>query len=72
MTDTVGACSRAALSPEEVAAYHRDGFLVPDYRLAAPAQQRLVALTSQVVKDNPENVELDQDDVVDPDMIFTC
>lgn len=44
--------ARTVLSADEVAAYHRDGYLVPEYRLPAPVLERLVALTSEVVEEN--------------------
>ena len=45
--------TRAVLSPQEVAAYHRDGYLAPSYRLPPAMLERLVALTAQVVEENP-------------------
>ncbi|WP_077002838.1 phytanoyl-CoA dioxygenase family protein [Variovorax sp. KK3] len=45
------------LSPEEVAAYHRDGFLVPSYRLPPDMLAKLAALTSRVIADNPERID---------------
>ena len=50
--------ARALLSPDEVAAYHRDGFLVPRVRLQPAALERLVALTAQVVEENPGALDL--------------
>ena len=44
--------ARSVLSPQEVAAYHRDGYLVPRFRLPPAALERLVALTAQVAQDN--------------------
>ena len=48
---------RAVLSADEVAAYHRDGYLVPQYRLPAAVLEQLVALTSDVVEENPRSVD---------------
>lgn len=48
---------RAVLTAAEVAAYRRDGFLVPQYRLPPALLQRLVALTAQVVQDNPGAID---------------
>ena len=48
-----GSPTRAVLSPQEVAAYHRDGYLVPGFRLPPAVLERLVALTAQVVEENP-------------------
>lgn len=45
--------ARAVLSPEELAAYRRDGYLVPRFRLPPAMLERLVALTAQVVEENP-------------------
>ncbi len=42
------------LSDDELAAYHRDGFLVPRYRLPAADLARLQALTERIVADNPQ------------------
>ena len=41
------------LSDEEVAAYHRDGFLVPRYRLPQADLAALQSLTERIVADNP-------------------
>lgn len=48
---------RAVLSAEEVAAYHRDGYLVPRYRLSPALLDKLATLTAQVVHDNPGKVD---------------
>lgn len=45
------------LSAQEVAAYHRDGFLVPSYRLPPDLTARLAELTARVVADNPAKVD---------------
>ena len=49
--------ARAVLSADEVAAYHRDGYLVPEYRLPAAVLERLVALTSEVVEKNEGSID---------------
>ena len=41
------------LSPAEVEAYHRDGFVVPEYRLGADRVAKLQELTRHLVADNP-------------------
>jgi hypothetical protein len=43
-----------ALDPDEIAAYHRDGFVVPRYRLPDSAVAQLQALTLKLVEDNPD------------------
>lgn len=45
------------LSDDEIAAYRRDGFLVPRYRLPAQDLAALQALTAQIVADNPHLVD---------------
>ena len=45
------------LSPSEVEAYRRDGFVVPDYRLSPDRVARLQALTRHLVADNPTLAE---------------
>ena len=51
--------SRAAirekiLGDDEVAAYHRDGFLVPRYRLSAPELANLKAICGKLLDDHPD------------------
>lgn len=41
------------LGPDEVEAYHRDGFVVPRYRLPEQHVAKLQALTLKLVEDNP-------------------
>jgi hypothetical protein len=53
MTLEAGRHPGRVLSREQVAAYHRDGFLVPRYRLAADTLHRLTSLATKVVQDNP-------------------
>jgi len=48
---------RKVLSTEEVAQYHRDGFLVPKYRFSAEIVKKLQKLTRQLVADNPEALD---------------
>lgn len=45
--------SRKILSAGALAAYHRDGFLVPEYRLPPQDLAALQALTETIVADNP-------------------
>jgi ectoine hydroxylase-related dioxygenase (phytanoyl-CoA dioxygenase family) len=42
------------LSPSQVEAYHRDGYVIPDYRLAGDDLKRLQELTLLLVDDNPQ------------------
>ncbi len=44
---------RAPLGPDEIAAYHRDGFVVPRFRLEGERLARLQRLTEKLVGDNP-------------------
>lgn len=41
------------LSAAEIEAYHRDGYLVPRYRLSAEALAQFQRLTAQLIEDNP-------------------
>ena len=43
---------REVLGPDEVAAYRRDGYVVPRYRLSAERLDRLQALTRKLLADN--------------------
>lgn len=45
--------AREILSEREVEAYHRDGFVVPEYRLSEPMLAKLQELTLHLVADNP-------------------
>lgn len=54
---TVNGARPAVLSADEVAAYRRDGFLVPRFRLSPPVLARLGTLVDQVVRDNPDRVD---------------
>lgn len=46
--------ARKILQAGELEAYHRDGFVVPSYRLPADVLARLQGLTRHLVADNPE------------------
>lgn len=48
---------REVLDADEVAAYHRDGYLVPRYRLSPKVLDKLATLTAQVIADNPGKVD---------------
>jgi hypothetical protein len=48
---------QAVLSAQEVAAYHRDGYLVPRYRLSPALLDKLSTLTARVLEDNPGKVD---------------
>jgi chlorinating enzyme len=48
---------RKVLSTDEVAKYHRDGFLVPRYRLPDADLAKLRTLTQKLVEDNPDRVD---------------
>ena len=52
-----GQTPQAVLSAQEVAAYHRDGFLVPRFRLSPALLDKLATLTAQVIEDNPGKVD---------------
>lgn len=52
-TAAADARGRTILSDAELAAFRRDGFLVPRYRLPAADLARLQALTERIVADNP-------------------
>src|ERR1700744_4243195 len=41
------------LTPSQIEAYHRDGYVIPSYRLAADDLERLQQLTLRLVADNP-------------------
>jgi ectoine hydroxylase-related dioxygenase (phytanoyl-CoA dioxygenase family) len=41
------------LAADEIAAYHRDGFVVPRHRLTSTQQAQLQRLTGQLLADNP-------------------
>ena len=45
--------ARNSLSVGEVAAYHREGFVVPQYRLSGADTAKLQALTTKLVAENP-------------------
>src|SRR5437016_356970 len=45
------------LAPEELDSYHRDGFLVPKFRLSGEEVRRLHALITKLVADNPDRVD---------------
>lgn len=45
------------LSEDELATYHRDGFLVPRYRLAPAELAQLQRLTARLLADNPHLVD---------------
>ena len=53
-----GAGARRLLSEEELAAYRRDGFLVPRYRLPPEDLATLQALTERIVVDNPHMADV--------------
>jgi len=44
---------RRILSAEQIEAYHRDGFVVPPYRLPEKDIAKLQALTLKLIEDNP-------------------
>jgi hypothetical protein len=44
----------AMLSEAEVATYHRDGLVVPDYRLPGPMIERMRGSLEGLIRDNPE------------------
>jgi hypothetical protein len=48
---------RKILGEDEVAAYHRDGFLVPRHRLAAADLAHLQGICGQLLADNPEDIQ---------------
>ena len=43
----------ASLSAAEVARYHRDGYLIPDYRLGEAWLARMQAALARLLGDNP-------------------
>src|SRR5689334_8396291 len=45
--------ARQILGPEQIEAYHRDGFVVPPYRLPEKDIAKLQALTLRLIEDNP-------------------
>src|SRR4029079_18363455 len=45
--------ARQILSPGLIEAYHRDGFVVPPYRLPEKDIAKLQALTLRLIEDNP-------------------
>jgi len=45
--------ARSILTDDQIEAYHRDGFVVPPYRLPEKDIAKLQALTSQLIEDNP-------------------
>jgi hypothetical protein len=45
--------AQSILSPEQMKAYHRDGFIVPPYRLPEKDIAKLQALTLKLIRDNP-------------------
>ncbi len=51
----------ARLSDAEVAAYHRDGIVIPDYRISAAMLARMRTALDKLVRDNPQ---------VPPDSMF--
>jgi ectoine hydroxylase-related dioxygenase (phytanoyl-CoA dioxygenase family) len=53
--DAMDRMTRAILSPDEVAAYDRDGFVVPRYRLSAQKIDLLRRLTMELVEKNREH-----------------
>lgn len=50
---SVNGTPAVGLSPSQIADYNRDGFVIPDHRLAARDLARLQHLTLQLVEDNP-------------------
>jgi len=51
------AARRKILGDDEVAAYHRDGFLVPRYRLAAEELAHLKGICDGLLANNPEDIQ---------------
>src|SRR5678815_3706942 len=45
--------ARPVLSADQIEAYHRDGFIVPPYRLPEKAIAKLQALTLKLIEENP-------------------
>jgi hypothetical protein len=52
--DDMDIMSRGILRTDEVETYHRDGFVVPNYRLPAKTLERLRTLTVHLVEENEE------------------
>ena len=52
-SNTIEPSRSQLLSAEELANYHRDGFLVPGFRFSSDEVSRLRALVLKLVADNP-------------------
>jgi hypothetical protein len=49
----MAATARSILGADQIEAYHRDGYVVPRYRLPDDVLTKLQALTLKLVEDNP-------------------
>ena len=45
--------ARSILTPDQIEVYHRNGFVVPSYRLPVNVIAKLQALTLKLIEDNP-------------------